>query len=136
MSDPLTFLSLPGEIREQIYAELLTADNNFYQVVDGEDPSESWAFDLSIYRTCKQIYNEAERVFRRVNTFVKMTTPWEEAVERTKSFALTPVLCRGRRAERFQAYQMDIIVDYIGSPHPGYSFIVDARDVLGFCRMW
>jgi len=136
MTTPLTLLTLPGEIREQIWTALLHADNNFTEHSDCDDPSAWWTFDLRIFRTNRQIYDETQRVFKRINTFVKVTAPWEEAVENTKKFARTPVLCRGEIADRFAGYQMSCLVDspVMRAPLDGHSFIVDARDMLGFCR--
>jgi len=136
MINPLTLLTLPGEIREQIWTSLLAADNNFTEHEDCDDPSAWWTFDLRIFRTSRQIYDETQRVFKRINTFVKVTAPWEEAVGNTKKFARTPVLCRGEIADRFKGYQMSCLVDspVMRAPLDGHSFIVDARDMLGFCR--
>jgi len=131
----LTFLTLPGEIRENIYKQLLITDNNYRERED-QDPSTFWTFDVRIYRTSKQIYAEARDVFRRVNTFVKIVTPWESAVENTKKFSLTPVLCRGEVAETFKGCQMTCSVDapLMPSDKGPHTFVIDARDTAGFCR--
>lgn len=135
MEPRITFLELPGEIREHIYRELLISDNNYREVED-QDPSTFWTFDLRIYRTCKQIHDEAREVFRRVNIFVKIITPWESAVENTKKFSNTPVLCRGEDAEAFKGCQMTCSVDapLMPSEHGPHTFVIDARDTIGFCR--
>lgn len=131
----LPFLTLPGEIRENIYKQLLITDNNYHELED-QDPTTFWTFDLRIYRTSKQVYAEAREVFRRVNTFVKIITPWESAVENTKKFSLTPVLCRGEIAEQFQNCQMTCTVDapMMFSESGPHTFVIDARDTAGFCR--
>ena len=135
MEPRITFLTLPGEIREHIYRELLITDNNYLERED-QDPSTFWTFDLRIYRTSKQIHHEAREVFRRVNTFVKIVTPWESAVENTKKFSLTPVLCRGVIAEEFKGCQMTCTVDAVMMPpeRGPHTFVIDARDTEGFCR--
>jgi hypothetical protein len=132
----LTLLTLPGEIREQIYAQVLSADNNYFQL-DEDEPDESWHFDVRLYLTCKQVHAEAQVVFKRINTWVLVTTPWVEAPENAKRFAKTPVLCTGDAAEKFKKFcQMTCYVDspVMRSPSAGHSFVVDARDVHGFCR--
>lgn len=136
METRTTLLTLPGEIREHIYEQLLCTDNNYIERED-QDPSTFWTFDLRVYRTCKQIHAEAREVFRRVNTFVKLVTPWEAAVENTKKFSLTPVLCRGQAAESFKGCQMTCTVDAPMMPtdRGPHTFVVDARDVTGFCRL-
>jgi len=72
----LTLLTLPGEIREQIWTALLSADNNFTEHEDCDDPSAWWTFDLCIFRTSRQVYDETQRVFKRINRFVKVTA-WD-----------------------------------------------------------
>lgn len=76
------FLSLPLELREQIYSlyfkpadrlthsEALNAQGFFGGV---------YRFDFDLHRVNKQIYNEAKAVWKRENVFVKIATPWPSA---------------------------------------------------------
>ena len=75
---PTSFLMLPPELREKIYAELVSSRRNRHQLADGYS---RYHFHLNIYRANRQIYGEARDVFRRQNVFVKIQTPWHQAEE-------------------------------------------------------
>ncbi|KAH9862908.1 hypothetical protein J1614_011001 [Plenodomus biglobosus] len=74
--------TLPLELREQIYSlyhkpadrlirnHILDAQGFFGGV---------YQFDFALWRVNRQVYEEARRVWRRENVFVKIVTPWSSA---------------------------------------------------------
>jgi len=79
---PFPFLSLPLELRESIYALYFKPADRLVRnaSLDAQGYFGGvYRFDFDLYRVNKQIYNEARRVWRRENVFVKIATPWPSA---------------------------------------------------------
>lgn len=136
MSSELTcnLLGLPLEIREYIYAAVLSTSENRKQL-DGDRCV--FAFDLRLYRVCKQIYHEARDVFRRLNIFVCIETPFPDAQHSVVELGRVPMVADGKPAEGFQPCQMRCVIDapeMIGGH--GSKFIIALDDLETFCTMW
>lgn len=76
MSGTFRFLALPLELREQIYSLYFHPPDRLHTL---EDSGGRYQFDFDLLRVCKQVYAEAQTVFRRENIFVKVETPWPNA---------------------------------------------------------
>lgn len=103
------FLSLPLELREQIYAlyfkpadRLVHSDafnvKGFFGGV--------YNFDFELYRVSRQIYAEAKRVWERENVFVKIATPWPSAGMYHIYYAAEDTLMFGDGAGMYRVYLM------------------------------
>lgn len=132
----LRFLDLPGEIREEVYRELLSSTRNKHDIGDGK---AQYKFHLEILLANRQVHEEAREVFRRHNVFVRIETPWTQAVEHVRDEGRVPILCTGDAAVRFHDFHMSAI---IGAADPRMDFpstvkfILALDDLSAFCRMW
>lgn len=80
------FLDLPGEIRNKIYAILLTVPEPVPQSQQDDDPPLKLSLETQILRVCRIINSESKHVLRSANLFVKLTfkTPVEVELRTTK----------------------------------------------------
>jgi hypothetical protein len=81
-SKPFPFLSLPLELRESIYSLYFKPSDRLVRNASLDAQGffgGVYNFDFNLYRVNKQIYDEAQRVWRRENIFVKIVTPWPSA---------------------------------------------------------
>jgi hypothetical protein len=151
-------LALPPELRDLIFSHLLdpalllrpTASN-----------AELDCYDFSAFRalslTSRQVSAEARRTFHTLNHFVRVATPWPEAQAHVEREGRVPMVCTGTLAEGFERWEALVMID---TPHlrglgvvggsgdqadadsghatygPGCSFVIQARDLVGFARMW
>tara|TARA_R110002003_G_scaffold140_2_gene12759 strand:+ start:3033 stop:3470 length:438 start_codon:yes stop_codon:yes gene_type:complete len=79
---PFPFLSLPLELRETVYSLYFKPADRLQRNHSLEEQGffgGVYKFDFDLYRVNKQIYNEAKRVWKRENVFVKIATPWPSA---------------------------------------------------------
>lgn len=75
MSTPFPFLRLPLELREVIYGLYFNpADRQVMHTRGGVE----YNFEFDLLRANKQVYYEAQSVFRRENIFIRIETPWSE----------------------------------------------------------
>ena len=130
----LHFLGLPGEIREQIYREVLSTANSRRDLGHG---CSEYQFDVDILRANRQIYNEAKRI-QEENVFVKITTPWPEAEGHISTEGRVPMLASGENAQRFEAYRLHVSIDTPGvfAGNETHSMIICGDDLVAFTRMW
>ncbi|KAI0013811.1 hypothetical protein F4779DRAFT_294320 [Xylariaceae sp. FL0662B] len=130
-------LNLPAEIREQIYRELLNPDVNRQFHIDdytGYDYSDA----LVLFHLNRQIYYEARRVFRDLNVFVRIETPWPEAQNHVAFHGHVPILIKGDRAARFTGHSLTVVIN---SPHnmgagDGQYFVILLDDLAKFTKVW
>lgn len=79
---PFPFLELPLELRESIYSLYFKPADRLVQTHNLEAQGffgGVYKFDFDVYRVNKQVYREAQAVWRRENVFVKIATPWPSA---------------------------------------------------------
>ena len=132
-TDTTGLLALPAELRARIFTHLLAARNVRYDKGDG---FSDYAFQPAIFRVNKQIHREAIETFRHQNTFVTISTPWQQAEEHVAQTGQIPILILGRQARQFPHYQMMAEADV---PEGGFYtswFVICLEDLHGFCRMW
>ncbi|KAL8821757.1 MAG: hypothetical protein Q9191_007246 [Dirinaria sp. TL-2023a] len=133
---PLRFLDFPAEIREQIYHEVLCTANSRRDHSALPDHAY-YDFQLDILRANRQIYHEAKKAFQD-NIFVKITTPWPEALEHISSEGKVPIVTAGETADTFTAFHLWVWIDApaaIGAEEE-YSMVICLEDLEGFTRTW
>ncbi|KAI0395858.1 hypothetical protein F5Y17DRAFT_168528 [Xylariaceae sp. FL0594] len=103
-------LSLPPEIRDQIYSIILHPNNNRIPVAN-----EYWDYDyhdaLVLFRLNRHIYHEARDVFRKLNVFVRVETPWPEAENHVNISGHVPIIATGPRADRFTDHSLLVHIE-------------------------
>jgi hypothetical protein len=88
---PPTLLSIPREIREQIFSYLLHPTAISVPIAS-ESTRQLKSFDLRLLLTCSQIHDEALSVFRRQNIFVRISTPFAEAEHWVSIHGAVPIV--------------------------------------------
>jgi len=132
----LRFLDFPPEIREQVYHEVLCSAHSCHDtgLADG---SSHYDFQLNILSANRQIYREAKKIFQD-NVFVKITTPWPEALGHISSEGKVPIVAAGHNAANFVDFHLWVHID---AP-PGmvdletYSMLICLEDVEAFTQTW
>lgn len=136
---PFPFLELPAEIREQIYREVLSAQNSKRFPAAGSDEPAHYEFDLSILRTNQLIHKEAKKIFQD-NIFIRITTPWEQSVSHINNEGKVPIVAKGERASNFSTSHLHIYVDTPEALYPvnhgTVSMITCLEDLPTFASMW
>ncbi len=136
MSSP--FLDLPAEIREQIYGDVLSTANSKVDPINFDEPG-SYKYQLNILCVNHQTYREAKKIFQD-NVFVKITTPWPEAIEHIRSEGKVPSVTTGDRAASFRDFHLWVFIDTPATPHPhhhaGFSMLICLEDLEAFTKMW
>ncbi len=140
MSDQGSFniLALPAEVREEIYRILLHPSANR---VFGADEYNDYNYhdSLVLFRLNQKIYYEARRVFRDLNVFVRIETPWPEAQDHVAREGHAPILMRGQDAANFTGYSLSAA---IGSPEipmqyaDPQCFVLLLDDLDKFTQTW
>ncbi|KAF2002061.1 hypothetical protein P154DRAFT_521219 [Amniculicola lignicola CBS 123094] len=136
MASPSRLLQLPLELREEIY-------RHYFDPTTRLRPSdvpgtEEYRFEFELLRTSKQVYDEGTRVFRRTNVFVRVETPWPQAVAHISHDGLVPiVLAPTATSLTFKLHTATIT---ISSPshnvEAGHVIILLLRDVSLFSQVW
>lgn len=135
-SSPL--LALPPEIREHIYRIVLNPDANRLLSED-EYTDYDYREALVLFQLNQQVYYEARKVFRDLNVFVRIETPFPNAREYVAFEGHVPILMKDQRAERFKGWSLSV---QIGAPQTPIAeaephFIVILLDDLDkFTRIW
>ena len=135
---PLTFLTLPPEIRENVYRLILNPAANRLS-----HPDEYTDYDyrpaLALFRLNNQIYIESRKVFRDLNVFVRIETPWPEAQSHVHSEGHVPILMKKERAARFMEHSLSVTIDAPQSPMHNpetENFIILLDDLEKFTKTW
>lgn len=130
----LHFLSLPTEVRTQIYAELVGARQNKRDLTDGY---AEYKFHLNILAVCRQTRSEAQETFRLENVFCRIVTPWREAEELAVVEGRVPIVLVGERAMAFKAVHLaaDVYLPDVNyMPQSNCSLLLCLEDLPGFCK--
>ena len=70
------FLYLPLELREAVYSHYF--DPARLIACEWGTRKLSYRFNFDLYLASSQIYREAQKVFRRELSFIRIETPWPE----------------------------------------------------------
>ncbi|KAK8092030.1 hypothetical protein PG997_002391 [Apiospora hydei] len=133
-----SFLTLPPEIREEIYRIILHPDANR---VAGRDEYTDYDYRpaLVLFRLSSQLYYEARRIFRDLNVFVRIETPWPEAHHHVAFEGHVPILMKHERAAAFKGHSLAVA---IGAPHTlmqeaePQHFVILLDDLDKFASTW
>lgn len=133
---PLRFLDFPAEIREQVYREILCSANVRRDTGLG-DGFVQYDFQLALLYANRQIHHEAKKIFQD-NVFVKITTPWLEALGHISSEGKVPIVTAEDNAANFKAYHLWV---YIDAPpamvdNDTYSMVICLDDLGLFTKTW
>lgn len=135
----LRFLDFPAEIREHIYSQVLATANSRREPVDPNEPG-SYKYHLDILQVSHQVYREAKKTFQD-NVFIKITTPWPEAIDHIRSEGKVPSVTTGVKASLFRDFHLWVFIDTPGTPYPpqhhgSFSMLICLQDLDAFTRMW
>lgn len=141
-SDPKPLIcGLPAEIREAIYSIILHPANN-RRSLPNEHVEYSFHDALQLLRVNRQIYYEARKVFRQLNVFVRIETPWIEAQEHVKLEGHVAIVLKDQRAELFPHHSLRVAIgpphlppDFDDMPEP-QCFIILGDDLPAFTKTW
>ncbi|KAF3084687.1 hypothetical protein TWF102_011845 [Orbilia oligospora] len=107
-----TLLSIPAELRNQIYTYLLSPYNNREPLEDGSYTYEFFQ-SLVIFRINRQIYLESRKIFHQLNTFVKISTPWQQAKYHVALDGQVDILDDTFRAEKFRLHTLSVQINAV-----------------------
>ncbi|KAF7514690.1 hypothetical protein G7054_g15093 [Neopestalotiopsis clavispora] len=135
---PSPFLELPPEIREHIYRIILHPDANRLHHPD-EYTDYSYRDALALFRLNRQIYYEARKVFRDLNVFVRIETPFPNAREYVAFEGHVPILIKDEGAARFRDWSLNVSIGAPQTPiaesDPHYIVIL-LDDLEKFAQIW
>ncbi|RYO29749.1 hypothetical protein AA0111_g5958 [Alternaria arborescens] len=138
--DPFPFLRLPLELREQIYSVYFSPADHLVKSTELEAKGffgGVYQWDFDVLRVNKQVYEEAKKVWRRENVFVKVATPWPSAVNHISSEGLVPIVCTDARADAFTSYHavVQITAPFHGVV-PEHMVVMLVDDLHLFTKTW
>lgn len=131
-------LTLPPEIRENIYKLLLNPSANRLHEPD-EYSSYDYRSAFVLFKLNHQICVEARKVFRDLNVFVRVETPWPEAQDHVAFEGHVPILMKKQRARRFKGHSMGVVIDAPQSPMQDSEseyFVILLDDLEKFTKTW
>ncbi|CAN9187214.1 unnamed protein product [Alternaria alternata] len=138
--DPFPFLRLPLELREQIYSIYFSPADHLVKSTELEAKGffgGVYQWDFDVLRVNKQVYEEAKKVWRRENVFVKVATPWPSAVNHISSEGLVPIVCTDARADAVTSYHavVQITAPFHGVV-PEHMVVMLVDDLHLFTKTW
>jgi hypothetical protein len=133
-----TLLTLPAEIREEIYKFLFNPASNRTEL-ENEYWKYHYASALPILLANKQIYVEARKVFRDLNVFVRIDTPGEMARQHVADEGHVPIIVSGDHAAKFSLHSLRVLISSpsIESLSSNQQvFIIHLDDLDKFALIW
>ncbi|KAK1093777.1 hypothetical protein LTR48_001683, partial [Friedmanniomyces endolithicus] len=131
-------LSIPAEIREHIYSLILHPDAN-RQYHENEYTSYDYRAALVLFRINRLIYIESRKVFRELNIFVNIETPWPEARHHVAREGHVPMIAAGEKAAKYEGHYLSVTIDAPEVPldeSKKQAFLVLLSDLDKFTTMW
>jgi hypothetical protein len=129
------FLDLPGELRNNIYENILGPGDARQDMGEGYT---RYSYDLALFLVSKQLYAESRKIFRELNVFARIETPWDEAQQHVAMEGNVPVLAAGQEAENFTDVHLRVVIDaprFTDLERDNRKFIVLADDLEAFTKM-
>ncbi|KAF2433634.1 hypothetical protein EJ08DRAFT_607426 [Tothia fuscella] len=129
------FLDLPPELRSNVYEHLLRP----------EEPQQRggsyirYKFDLAIFGVNHTVHDEAVKIFRQMNVFARIETPWDQAEQHVAIEGNVPIIATGIYADNFYDVHLRVVINapnYAKITQHDQKFIVLAEDLLAFTKMW
>ncbi|KJY02573.1 hypothetical protein TI39_contig41g00007 [Zymoseptoria brevis] len=136
--EPSKFLTVPAEIRELIYREILHPDANRVYYED-EYTHYNYAPALVLFKLNRQIWHESRKIFRDLNVFVRVETPWPEAQDHVALKGHVPILISKDKARKFQDHSLEVGIDAPDHTNPDIEtqcFVLLLEDLHKFTRTW
>ncbi|KAI0206249.1 hypothetical protein F4808DRAFT_111993 [Astrocystis sublimbata] len=131
-------LGLPPEIRDQIYTFILHPNANRKSLAD-EYNDYDYRDALVLFRINRQVYHESRDIFRSLNVFLRIETPWSEAEQHVHVVGHVPILMKGLHAARFRGHSMQVSIETPeAAEHDGdlHQFVMLADDLPRFTKAW
>ncbi|KAH7012248.1 uncharacterized protein B0I36DRAFT_256801 [Microdochium trichocladiopsis] len=121
-----SFVSLPPEIRVQIYQLLLDYDLN---------GNYSYKHALALFRLSKLINREAKEEFFKLNIFVRVEAVWPEKFVFERH---VPIVLKDQQAERFAEHSLSVFITSCNPEprRPQYSVVLRVGDLDNFILTW
>ncbi|KAI7278156.1 hypothetical protein KC345_g6114 [Hortaea werneckii] len=133
-----SLMTIPPELREQIYALILHPGAN-RQYHEDEYTSYSYQDAVQLFLVNRQVYHESRKIFQELNTFIRVETPWPEAQFHVAREGHVPLIAPGGRAARFEGHSMTVSIDAPEVPMEAgdeQRFLILLEDLDKFCTMW
>lgn len=133
----MSFLELPPEIRTHIYSYITHPSANRRELGNGHAIYD-YRDALVLFEVNKQISVEVRKVFRTLNTFVRIETPWKDAKHHVHMDAHVYLLCAGVQADNFTNHTLQVSIDAPQhNPYPDLDrFVILLDDLDKFCTSW
>ncbi|EMC98867.1 hypothetical protein BAUCODRAFT_44540, partial [Baudoinia panamericana UAMH 10762] len=137
---PSRLLTIPPEIREHIYRLILHPHAN-RQYHEDEYTSYDYRSALVLFRINRQIYLESRKIFRDLNVFVRIETPWPEAQQHVALEGHVPIFASGKRVSKFTGHSLNVAIDAPDVFIPSATdeeqcFLILLDDLDKFTQMW
>ncbi|KAK7518038.1 uncharacterized protein IWZ02DRAFT_308128 [Phyllosticta citriasiana] len=135
-SSPSHLLNLPAEIREEIFSHVLSPSAARIEL---PDDYVKYRFHLGLFRVNRQVYREARHVFYRLNTFVRIETPWPEAKQHITEEGRVPLVVCGDEAEVFEHAHLWVDIEPFQYSYPldkSCNMVLLLDDLAAFCKIW
>ncbi|KAF2768025.1 hypothetical protein EJ03DRAFT_134917 [Teratosphaeria nubilosa] len=137
--NPLSrLLTIPPELREHIWRLILHPAANRTELPD-EHVKYDYKDALVLFHINRQIYIESRKMFRDLNTIVRIETPWPEAQNHAEAEGHVPILVKGKRASDFREWALTATIDALSvqySEGDQERFLLLADDLDSFCAHW
>ncbi|KAF2663302.1 hypothetical protein BT63DRAFT_124143 [Microthyrium microscopicum] len=135
------FLDLPAELRDAVYDEILHPECFRQHLSDGYS---RYKFDLALFHVNRQVASEAQAIFYKNFTFVRLETPGEEDQVRqiVEIEGHVPIIARGDKASAFQGYTLNAVISvpdifmYHNEDTEIQRLLLLVDDLHLFCQRW
>ena len=121
----------------QIYSHVLHPSSFREDLGEG---SARYNYKLDLFRVSRLVYTESLKIFRQLNHFVIVETPWREAERHVSLESNVPIICRDEAAEHFTDHTLMVDIGapefHMGEEGENKRFVILLDDLILFCRMW
>ncbi|KAF2089580.1 hypothetical protein K490DRAFT_1807, partial [Saccharata proteae CBS 121410] len=127
-------LGLPLELREHIYSYILHP----VEVRVHQGKQTRYKYDLSLFRVNHQVYHEARDIFRKLNVFTRIETPWPEAEMHIAEEGKVPIVASGKNANDCPDARLivDISAFQFDFQHAKHDMLLLVQDLPAFAKSW
>lgn len=121
----------------QIYGHVLHPSSFRVDIGEGR---VGYKYNLSLFRVSRLVYTESLKIFRQLNLFVVVETPWHEAEQHVSIEGNVPIICRDDAAQHFTGQTLAVNIEAPEFQTDGEGennrFVILLDDLVLFCRMW
>ncbi|KAF1344465.1 hypothetical protein BDV97DRAFT_361722 [Delphinella strobiligena] len=133
----MPFLSLPPEVRDEIYSHFFRPS-----AIRRDDGAGGFIYNyreaLVLFRVNRQVHHESRRIFRKLNTFILIETPWKDAKQHVAQDGHVYLITAGARADDFTDHTLQVSIR--APQHHLYPdldrFVIHLDDLDKFCTSW